>query len=300
VSDLRGGGRRTDKATLLRFLRARKGNVSAAAKYFRQAELYRDELGLRQMETGWDLEAYERCFAPWWARGGIVGLGLKGQVVGWERFGRCAFPHLLQVLPWEVIRRLDAVHLTRVLAAFEEDSLRRSVPVGGTILVLDLEGLGWSFCTPKVVRAYAKLVQMRDMLLPCSLGHVFVIRAPKWFANVWSTFQHFLDPITREKVQIAAGTDQSLALLRSYIGDETIPAYLGGSLVVNGDPECRGVLGSCDPGPVPPEALRRLEMALAGRGKEYEQQYLGEVMQAKKEKRDSQSPCCFGCLERSR
>mmetsp|Transcript_355 Transcript_355/g.1126 ORF Transcript_355/g.1126 Transcript_355/m.1126 type:complete len:433 (-) Transcript_355:113-1411(-) len=302
LADLRGGGRRTDDATLLRFLRARKGNVQAAGRYFREAELYRDELDLQRMDTHWNLEAYERCFAPWWARGGIMGLGLKGQVVGLERLGRSCFPQLLEALPWKVLQRLDALHTVRVLAAFEEDALRRSHPIENNILILDLDGLGKNFCTLKVLRAYARLVAYRDMLLPCTLGHVLVIRAPKVFSALWVVLGPLIDPGIREKVQIASGDEQSLAMLRKYIGDETIPAYLGGALKVDGDPECRAILGSSSRGPVPAEALARLEAAVAGKGADAAQPSPGGGAAAGGpgyvQDDDPGSTCCCRCMGR--
>lgn len=263
VSEMHDQGFRTDAATLLRFLRARKGNVPAAEAYFRQACRFRQAFDLNRLETHWNLEAYSRCFAPWWVRGGIIGHGLQGQIVGFERFGRSNLPELLEMLPVDVLQRLDAVHMVGVLAAFEEDSLRTGRWLGNAILILDLDGLGWNFCTPKVARSYAKIVEHRDMLMPCTLDHVFVIRAPKPFAMAWSMFQHLLDPVTREKVQIVSGNTASLALLRRYISNDVIPAYLGGGASIQGDPEGRLILGSSGTGPTPKEAVARLLQLIA-------------------------------------
>jgi len=266
VSDLTATGFvRTDPATLLRFLRARKGNLASTEAYFRQAAAYRhDELRLHELDTCWNLDAYERCLAPWWTRGGILGHGLRGQVIGFERFGQCRFPELLETLPFEVLKRLDAVHMQRTLAAFEEDAMRRQVPCGNAILVLDLDGLGFEYCKPKVARAYAELVSYRDMLMPCMIGQIFVIRAPRAFAMAWNMFQHLLDPVTRAKVQIVSSNAESLAVLRRYISNDVLPAYLGGARCIESDPECRQILGG-GPGSVPPKATKRL-LQLAAQG----------------------------------
>merc|ERR1740117_1760684 len=110
--------------TMLRFLRARKGNVTAADAYYRKACAYREGLDLNRMETHWNLEAYEKCFAPWYPRGGIIGHSKTGSVVGLERFGCCHFADLVKELPLDVLLRLDACHMVRILAAFEADSMR--------------------------------------------------------------------------------------------------------------------------------------------------------------------------------
>mmetsp|Transcript_27759 Transcript_27759/g.89278 ORF Transcript_27759/g.89278 Transcript_27759/m.89278 type:complete len:450 (+) Transcript_27759:81-1430(+) len=263
LSDLTPRGVRTDRSTLLPFLRARKGSVKNAEAYYRKAVEYRyDRLRMHELDTHWNLEAYERILAPWWTRGGILGHGLKGQVVGFERFGRCRFAELLDAIPWEILLRLDAVHMQRTLAAFEEDSLRRGRPTVAT-LVLDLEGLGVECLNFKTARAYGKLISYRDMIMPNMLSHILVIRSPKAFAQTFKLFSYILDPVTRDKVQIVSGHEESLACLRRHIGNDMIPAYLGGERCINGDPNCAMILGTADPGPVPEKALRRLRDSIA-------------------------------------
>jgi len=266
VADLTSAGRRTDRATLLRFLRARKGDVNAADAYFRKALEYRDSLDLHEMETTWNLDAYDGYFLPWWVRGGIIGHGLNGEIVGFERFGESHFPELLRSVPWPVMQRLDASHMVRTLAAFEEDALRTQRPLGNAILVIDLQGVGWKDMSPQVARAYGKIVSYRDMLMPNTLKNILLIRAPAVFATGWSMVSAFLDPVTRDKVQIVSGAQQSLALLRRYLSNDIIPAYLGGGRSIEGDPECKQLLGNS--GPVPREAVTRLlELVAEGPGR---------------------------------
>eukprot|EP00931_Biecheleriopsis_adriatica_P114888 TRINITY_DN90769_c0_g1_i1.p1 TRINITY_DN90769_c0_g1~~TRINITY_DN90769_c0_g1_i1.p1 ORF type:complete len:425 (+),score=72.99 TRINITY_DN90769_c0_g1_i1:51-1325(+) len=257
VRDLTRQGKRTDCATLLRFLRARKGNIPAAEAYFRQAVAYRESLDWDWLDTHWNLEAFDDCFLPWWVRGGIIGHGLKGEIVGFERFGQSHFTEILSLLPWDVLQRLDASHMARTLAAFEEDAMRRKRALGDAILVLDLDGLSWKDCSPSAARAYGKIVSCRDMLMPNTLKHVFLIRAPGIFSAVWNTAKGFLDPVTRDKVQIVSGEKASLELLRKYMSNEIIPAYMGGGrTTAAGDPECRLLLGAT--GRIPLEAVERL------------------------------------------
>lgn len=258
VTDLKAPGERTDLATLLRFLRARKGKADAAEAYLREALRYRAEMDIHRMETHWDLKAYDGCFAPWWVRGGIIGHSLEGGIVGFEKFGACCFPQLLQQLPFAALQKLDAMHMVRTLAAFEEDSMRRRVPLGNAILILDMDGLGFEDCKPSVARAYGKLVKYRDMLMPNTLKHVLLIRAPRVFSVAWSMTKNFLDPVTRDKVEVVSGDAKSLAMLRKYISDDIIPAYLGGKLCIDGDPECGKFLGASATDRVPQDAIDHL------------------------------------------
>eukprot|EP00427_Karlodinium_veneficum_P061470 CAMPEP_0169374112 /NCGR_PEP_ID=MMETSP1017-20121227/37360_1 /TAXON_ID=342587 /ORGANISM="Karlodinium micrum, Strain CCMP2283" /LENGTH=416 /DNA_ID=CAMNT_0009472861 /DNA_START=64 /DNA_END=1311 /DNA_ORIENTATION=- len=273
LHDLEGTHHRTDDATLLRFLRARKGNVSAAEVYFRKSLAYRDEMMIPHMETTWNLEAYERCFAPWWCRGGIVGYSLKGGIVGWERFGICCFPQLLEAVPWTILQKLDTVHMVRTLAAFEEDSMRRGEWLGKAILVVDLDGMNLNMCKPSIAKRFGQLVEYRDMLMPNTLENIFVIQAPKAFSAAWSMVKHFLDPGIQEKVQIVSGPTESLALLRRYMSNAFIPGYLGGGLHVNGDPQCCQILGSDSRAPIPRDAIAKL-LELASKESSSEKQEL--------------------------
>mmetsp|Transcript_84120 Transcript_84120/g.242867 ORF Transcript_84120/g.242867 Transcript_84120/m.242867 type:complete len:430 (+) Transcript_84120:85-1374(+) len=265
VRDMQSRMMRTDAATMLRFLRARKGNVAAAEAYFRKACDLRERLGLVRMEIDWDLETYEHCFAPWWTRGGLIGCGKKGQIIGFERFGRCHFPDIVRDVPWEILERLDAVHLVRTLAAMEELSMRRGQNVfGDAILILDMEGVGWEYCNLSVARLYGKLVENRDMLCPCTLSNIFCIRAPKAFSMAWNMFKNVLDPVTRDKVSIVSGDEASLRLLREFIDDDVIPGYLGGKAHNGGDPQCPLLLGTPNPGPPPRDAVEQLLRMASG------------------------------------
>jgi len=258
VGDLTAAGKRTDNATLYRFLKARKGDVAAAEAYFRKSRSFREELKTDEMDTHWNLEAYERLFAPWWCRGGLVGTGLNGQPVGLERLGRSRFPEILAKVPWDVIQRLDALFIVRLLAAFEEDAMARGRPLGGNTLILDLEGMSMDFCKLHNARSYGKLIENRDMLLPCTIGNILVIRAPKFFSLAWRLAGSFIDDTTREKVQVASSAADSLALMRKFVSDDVIPAYLGGRLHIEGDPDCRLLLGTSSLDPIPDEAIKRL------------------------------------------
>mmetsp|Transcript_46366 Transcript_46366/g.110409 ORF Transcript_46366/g.110409 Transcript_46366/m.110409 type:complete len:440 (+) Transcript_46366:103-1422(+) len=255
---------RRDKGTLLRFLKARKGDVVAAEAYFRKAMRYWCDIGGPNFfNGGMKLEAYEQCLSPWWLSGGLLGHGRRGEVVALERLGRCSFAKMFETFPMEDLKKLDAVHLLRSLAAMEEDGLRTGRPLGGSIYVIDLHGIKSENFRPSVLKKYGKLVECRDMLAPCLLGQVFVVRAPRAFSATWSVVKRFLDPMTQEKVKIVSGRKASLELLRKYMDDSIIPAYLGGGLIVNGDPECRSLLAPG--GPIPSEAIDRFFALTNGR-----------------------------------
>eukprot|EP00927_Polykrikos_kofoidii_P084843 TRINITY_DN9059_c0_g1_i3.p1 TRINITY_DN9059_c0_g1~~TRINITY_DN9059_c0_g1_i3.p1 ORF type:complete len:185 (+),score=17.71 TRINITY_DN9059_c0_g1_i3:323-877(+) len=180
--------------------------------------------------------------------------------------------------------------MTRTLAAFEEDSMRRKYPLGNAIFVVDMAGLGWKDCSVNVAKAYAKLVSCRDMLMPNTLKRIFLVRAPGVFAASWNMVKRFLDPATASKVEIICGDAASLALLRRHLPNEIIPGYMGGGLCVGGDPQCSAMLGS-PVAEVPPDAISRLLAVIAGvDGPRREEGHHDVDMRSRK---PSCSSCCF-------
>lgn len=262
VEDLREQRRhRVDRCTLLRFLRAEKGKVQKAEKKLREAISWMEEHDVLNAFVTWDLEAYEKCLAPWWLSGGFLGHGLQGEPVALERLGRCSWPKLCNKLDLKVLRKLDIVHCRRSLAALEEDSIRRGVPFTGVTLVIDLKGFKWSDAQFGAAWTLSKMVACRSFLLPETCHRILFIRVPSPFAKAWAMFSYLLDPGTIAKVQMATESE-TLTLLKKFIGEEVIPAYLGGQRHTEGDPYCRKLLA---PGGLPPEvALQRLERLISG------------------------------------
>lgn len=262
VEDLRLQRRhRVDRCTLLRFLRAEKGKVIKANKKIREAIAWIEENDVLNAIDTWNLEAYEKCLAPWWLSGGFLGHGLHGEPVALERLGRCSWPKLSNRLDFEVLKKLDIIHCRRCLAALEEDSIRRGVPFSGVTLVIDLKGFKWSDAQFSAAWTLSKMVACRSHLLPETCHRILFVRVPTPFAKAWSMFSYLLDPGTIAKVQMATESE-TISLLRKFIGDEVIPAYLGGQRHTEGDPYCRKLLA---PGGFPPEeALQRLERLIAG------------------------------------
>lgn len=255
TADLGDGRHRVDATTLLRFLRGREGNVMEAEQLLREAASYRQEHKLDGI-WDWNLEAYEQCLAPWWLSGGFICHGLRGEPVAIERIGRCNWPKLVAALPWDVVLKVDLVHCQRAMAAVEEDALRRDVPLLPTTLIFDLEGFGFDQISFRAAHKLKKLIDSRNLLLTEATGNIIMVRTPKAFAQAWSLFKHLLQPRTVAKVKVAT-TEDTFKQLCEFMDEKDIPAYLGGSKCIDGDPECRRILA---PGGYPPqEALERLQ-----------------------------------------
>eukprot|EP00913_Durusdinium_trenchii_P003974 g3681.t1 len=107
-----------------------------------------------------------------------------------------------------------------------QDSIRRGVPFTGVTLVIDLKGFKWSDAQFGAAQLLAYL--QRSFLLPETCHRILFIRVPSPFAKAWAMFSYLLDPGTIAKVQMATESE-TLTLLKKFIGEEVIPAYLGGT-----------------------------------------------------------------------
>ena len=90
----------------------------------------------------------------------------------------------------------------------------------------DCHGFGFDDVRFDAILALNRLVENRNLIMPETITRILVIRAPNAWVHAWSMFKHIMDPGIAGKVEIA-GSD-TLELLRRYIDDSEIPAYLGG------------------------------------------------------------------------
>jgi hypothetical protein len=237
---------------LIRYLKARQWSVKAAEEYFRKAADWRDAHDVPNVFTSWNLEAYEKCLAPWWLSGGFFRHGLRGEQIAYERLAITRFEKLFEIMPWEEIEKLDIVHCMRSLAALEEDSLRTGHPIGNGIIVQDCHGFGWGSISFKAAKALSILIQNRNQIMPECLSRILIVRAPAAWIHAWNCFKYLLDPGVVDKVRVA-GERETLTILRKFIHNDNIPAYLGGGAYIDGDPECRKILA---PGGLLPEEAK--------------------------------------------
>ena len=62
---------------------------------------------------------------------------------------------------------------------------------------------------------------------PEMMGKLFVINAPMLFSGIFAIVKNWLDERTKRKITVCRG--DYLKILRQFIDDDQIPAYLGGT-----------------------------------------------------------------------
>lgn len=94
------------------------------------------------------------------------------------------------------------------------------------VIVFNLDSLSYSLDT-RSLSVFRRIISCDQDYYPERLKHFFVINAPWYFTAIWSVVKPWIDPVTREKMQII-GTDYLPTLLK-YIDIDQIPAELGGN-----------------------------------------------------------------------
>lgn len=98
-------------------------------------------------------------------------------------------------------------------------------PIEKQVIVFNLESLSYSLDT-RSLSVFRRIIACDQDFYPERLKHFFVINAPWYFTAIWAVVKPWIDPVTREKMQII-GTD-FLPTLTKYIDIEMIPTELGG------------------------------------------------------------------------
>merc|ERR1712113_687690 len=99
---------------------------------------------------------------------------------------------------------------------------------------------------------YKASVRICEDYFPEIVKRIFVVRAPRIFAQVWAIAKHFFDEGTRNKIQIVSEKD-TYKVLTQYIDSEWIPASLGGTMQVGTSPDCEPLISMG--GPVSQEVI---------------------------------------------
>jgi len=153
-----------------------------------------------------------------------------------DRFGR---PVLLQLVgridlvavkaatDWDRLRQFNLHRMEHnIQVKYPACSEMMGAAVGESCIIIDLKGLRpWMFTSEirEYLKSHFKILQDN---YPERLGKMFVINAPTIFAGIWAVLKKFVDPKTRNKVEILGSRYK--AKLCEVIDEATLPTFLGG------------------------------------------------------------------------
>eukprot|EP00897_Mesotaenium_endlicherianum_P002499 jgi/Mesen1/2277/ME000154S01446 len=230
---LEGSGRQLqssrvgDDFTLLRFLRAKRLDLTKAAEMYEAYLAWRDENKLDSIVESWEYPELEAVLDSWpqfWHK-----TDKEGQPVNYQMFGDLQVARLFEATSEERLMR-QAMWVCEELyeRKFPACSRLRGARVARATVVIDLANVSlFTFTSAAVRRVLLQMVHMLGSFYPESLGSLVIVNAPMAFTLVWDLLLPYLDERTQKKTQIHR--DDGVESLLKIIDAENLPDFMGGS-----------------------------------------------------------------------
>lgn len=202
-------GQENPDVILLRWLRARKWNVSYAVQFMMDTLKWRREWGLRRLiEKGESDLIKEEC-----ASGKIYTMGK-------DRAGRTitymhAKEHIKGQYPLEASEKL-------IIFSIENARLVAQPPVEEGTVIIDLHNVGFRNLDYQHIKF---MINVMQNCYPESLGLGLIVNAPWTFSAVWNVIKPWLDPVVASKIHFVKNSKE----LADYIDPAVLPKRLGGN-----------------------------------------------------------------------
>jgi len=189
-------------ATLLRYLEAREGDVTAAAAMLLESLEWRARAVAPLHHRGCSVCAskpHAHSFYP-------IGRDRRG----WELIYSCA----ARAASKEVCGSMD--HIVQVLEALFE----RGRQPGKVVWIIDLRGLSWRDCDPRFARTAVPMLSTR---FPERMGQIVALEAPPLFKTLWDTVvSKMVDPVTSMKIRMLRGEEDVAGYFGTHAGPDQL------------------------------------------------------------------------------
>lgn len=219
---------RTDDALLLRFLRARKFDLSKALHMFIECEKWRELFGANTILADFhytEKPLVARMYPQYYHK-----TDKEGRPVYFEELGKVNLHEMLKITTQErmlknLVWEYELFTLNRLPACLR----KQGYLVETLCTIMDLKGI--SVSTAYQVVLYVKeALKIGQDYYPERMGKFYLINAPFGFSTMFKLFKGFLDPVTVSKIHIL-GHSYSKELLKQ-IPAENLPKKFGGLLDV--------------------------------------------------------------------
>jgi len=221
----------TINTMLLRFLRARKFDVSKAFELLDKDLKWRQQMDLKVLVTKTpeeiletSLEGTESFYPQHW----MHGVDKQGRPVAYHHYGKFKASECLKITTLEkmLLHHIWCNEKTLALCAQQSEALGYNIET--TCGVIDLEGWHLGLITKSSSKLMQMIAETDSDHYPERLGIVFVINCPPTLVVAWKIMSVWLDARTKEKIHFLAGKKEYLPTLLKYIDEDQIPAIYGG------------------------------------------------------------------------
>lgn len=257
-------------SVLLRFLRARNGNVQKSLVMLNEAMDWRRDFELDRKMEAWKKE-WEACATP---RAQLLRRHDFMGRLGVDYHGLPVYIHRLSLADPAGIARevgIELFLLHHILPLEENFAIaqtrlletRKSVTSFVEIYDLGNYGVGhWWRRAWGAFYAYRKYIHVMETCYPDRLRVGLILRAPQTFSTIWSVILPLLPQDTKKKIHVKGwSSSEWIHEIESYLPSESIPDYLRSEdlTVINAAKPCGGMV---EPGAL--DALIR-ELKRSGR-----------------------------------
>ena len=209
---------------LIRWLRARKLNVSKAENMIRQSIIFRDEHSLDHMDK-WRMPEVLEKYLPY----GMFGEDIHGHPIIYLRIGRTDLKGLAQCASKaELIRTMEyksQIAVERCQMQSEKYGRR----INQCVFVVDLEGLSMQTHLSSRTLSYMKaLIRSSEDNYPELTAMAIILTNSPLFHLCWELLSHFIDEGTKNKIHFVRPSEFEEKLCR-LIPKDQLPACYGGN-----------------------------------------------------------------------
>ncbi|GFY76071.1 SEC14-like protein 2, partial [Trichonephila inaurata madagascariensis] len=179
-----------------------------------------------------------------------LGFDKEGFPVNYCEYGNLDIKGLAKCVRKSEILMYLIRHIENDVQTVKKQSEKLGKVIDKWTYIFNYENFSFANATDKTaVDVLINLIKMYDSNHPERLKSAYLINASFYFTICWSIIKPFLSPATSEKIKIF-GRDGWQEELRKGIGEEILPAFLGGTLTdSDGDPMCNSTIKHG--GPVP-------------------------------------------------
>ncbi|KAK3269017.1 hypothetical protein CYMTET_22513 [Cymbomonas tetramitiformis] len=229
-----------DSHCMLRFLRARDGDVKQASEMFLNTIKWRAEYGVDDLlKEGYNFPEYAAVQEHY--PQGYHGVDIEGRPVNIQLVGELNVAKLMQVTTRE---RLEKQHVYEweVLLKYKYQACSRQAgrPITQSTTIIDLKGV--TLAKFNSARALVQRVSKLDQdYYPEYLHEMIFINTPWIFKTIWAIIRGWVGKRTQDKIKMFGSGYRKELLAR--IAAENLPTCLGGTC------ECKGGCLQRQPGP---------------------------------------------------
>ncbi|XP_071574042.1 SEC14-like protein 2 isoform X1 [Temnothorax nylanderi] len=236
-----------DDHFLLRWLRARKWDPTAAEKMLRDSLEWRKHWDADNL-SNWEIPEVAKTYLPY----GLSGFDKDGAPVIIVPFAGLDMYGILHIITQKDFVKVMIKLLDVYLNLAREQAKKHGQIANQVTVIFDMEG----FCLKQYLWKPAgeliiTFIQMYEANYPEILKMAFLINAPKVFAFAFSIVKKFMDDYTLSKIQIYKSDPEKWkpAILK-LIPEDQLPAHYGGALTdSDGNPKYTSKI--CQGGKIP-------------------------------------------------